>query len=78
VYRCGITAAYHVLILSLNFLFSFMDPSIRRCRLIVRGAAMVVVMSVWLFIRFRRMTSHRRGITYSPMSVKRPREGSKL
>jgi len=36
-----------------------MDLSIRRRGLIVRGATMVVVM--WIFIRLRRMTSHRRG-----------------
>jgi hypothetical protein len=47
-----------------------MDPSIRRRRLIVRGAAMVAVMSAWFFIRFRRMTSRRRGITCGPMSVR--------
>jgi hypothetical protein len=61
--------AYVVLII-VYLLFSSMDPSIRRRRLIVRGAAMVAVMSAWFFIRFRRMTSRRRGITCGPMSVR--------
>lgn len=59
-----------VLILSPNFLFSIMDPSIRRRRLIVRGVAMVVIMTAWVFLRFRRMLSSTRGIRYGPMSVR--------
>ena len=60
----------YVVLIQVYLLFSFMDPSIRRRRLIVRGAAMVAVTSAWFFIRFRRMTSRRRGITYGPMSVR--------
>ena len=57
--------AYVVLII-VYLLFSSMDPSIRRRRLIVRGAAMVAVMSAWFFIRFRRMTSRGEGLPVAP------------
>ena len=53
-------------------LFSSMDPSIRCRGLIVRGVAMVAVMSAWFFIRFTRMTSRRRGITYDPREGNKP------
>lgn len=59
-----------LLILGPSFMFSIMDPSFRHRRLIIRGAAMVVVMTAWVFLRFRRMLASRRGITYGPMSVR--------
>jgi hypothetical protein len=45
-----------------------MDPGSRRRQLIIRGAALVVVVSAWFYVRFRRMSTSRQGITYGPMS----------
>ena len=47
-----------------------MDPSIRRRRLIIRGTALVAVISAWLFVRFRLISRSRRGISYGPMSAR--------
>ena len=49
---------------------NFMDPSIRHRRLIIRGTALVLVISAWLFVRFRRISRSRRGISYGPMSAR--------
>lgn len=47
-----------------------MDPALRRRRLILRGASLVVVISAWLSVRFRRMSSFKRGISYGPMAAR--------
>ncbi|WVZ77426.1 hypothetical protein U9M48_025291, partial [Paspalum notatum var. saurae] len=45
-----------------------MDPSVRRRRLIVRGAALVVVAAAWLFVRFRRRAMNANRLSYAPMA----------
>lgn len=47
-----------------------MDPSVRRRQLVIRGAALVVVITAWMFLRLRRLSRSRRGITYGPMHVR--------
>lgn len=44
-----------------------MDLATRRRRLIIRGAALVVVVSAWLFVRFRRMSRSLRALPFGPM-----------
>jgi hypothetical protein len=39
-------------------------------QLVSRAAALVVVLTAWLFIRFRRLSRSRRGITYGPLSAR--------
>jgi hypothetical protein len=45
-----------------------MDPATRRRRLIIRGSALVVVVSAWFFVRFRHMSRYRPSISYGPLS----------
>ena len=47
-----------------------MVRSTRRRQLVSRGAALVAVITAWLFVRFRRLSSSRRGITYGPLSAR--------
>jgi hypothetical protein len=47
-----------------------MEPSPTHHQLIIRGAALVVVITAWMFVRFRHMSTSRRGITYGPMSAR--------
>lgn len=47
-----------------------MDTSVRRRRLVIWGAALVAVISAWLFVRFRRMSRSRAGISYGPMTAR--------
>jgi hypothetical protein len=47
-----------------------MEPSARHHQLIIRGATLVVVITAWMFVRFRRISTYRRGITYGPMSAR--------
>lgn len=51
-------------------MFSTMDRSGRRRQLMIRGTALVTVISAWMWLRFRRMMRFRRGITYGPMSAR--------
>ncbi|KAK3152958.1 hypothetical protein QOZ80_2BG0165810 [Eleusine coracana subsp. coracana] len=44
-----------------------MDVATRRCDLIRRGAALVVVLSTWAMLRYRRRFLARPSITYGPM-----------
>jgi hypothetical protein len=39
-------------------------------QLIRRGVALVAVITAWLFVRFRRLSSSRQGITYGPLSAR--------
>ena len=41
----------------------------RRRQLISRATALVAVITAWLFVRFRRLATSRRGITYGPLSA---------
>jgi hypothetical protein len=41
-----------------------------RRQLVSRAAALVAVMTAWLFIIFRRLSRSRRGITYGPLSAR--------
>lgn len=50
------------------FWFLDMDPATRRRRLVIRGSALVVVVSAWFFVRFRRMSRYRPSISYGPLS----------
>jgi len=52
------------------FLSIPMDRSTRRRELIGRGAALVSLINAWMWLRFRRMLSSRRGISYGPMTVR--------
>ena len=47
-----------------------MEPSTRHRQFIIRGAALVVVITAWMFVRFRHMSASRRGITYGPMAAR--------
>jgi hypothetical protein len=40
----------------------------RHRELIIRGAALVGVISVWMYVRFRRLAHARPTVTYGPMS----------
>lgn len=47
-----------------------MDPAARRRRLIIRGATLVVVVSAWFSVRFRRISRSRPSISYGPLSAR--------
>jgi hypothetical protein len=46
-----------------------MDHVVRHRQLVIRGASLVVTISAWMFVRFRRMSRFRRGISYGPMTA---------
>jgi hypothetical protein len=47
-------------------------------QLIRRGVALVAVITVWLFVRFRRLSSSRQGITYGPLSARDEKRAANL
>jgi hypothetical protein len=59
-------------------MFSVMEPSARRRQLIIRGVALVVVITAWMYVRFRQMSTSRRGITYGPMSAREQERANNL
>ena len=45
-----------------------MDPVVRCCQVARRGAAVVAVICAWVFLRFRRLTRSREGISFGPLT----------
>ncbi|XP_072146428.1 protein ALP1-like [Setaria viridis] len=55
-----------------------MDGAERRRWLILRGASLVVVVTAWMFVRFRRRCLTRPPITYAPMSAREEQRQNNL
>jgi hypothetical protein len=53
----------------LNYLLD-MDPGGMRRQIIRMDTTLVVVLSAWFFVRFRRLYNSRSSVTYGPMSAK--------